>query len=104
VPTPFDTFTRTKVSQVLEAVEHVTPVYVYSEGYLMNQINTLKEAFQAREAPVPCNIRFAMKALSNLNILKIFEREGLHFDCSSIYEVMRVIQAGIDPARIELVA
>ncbi len=45
-----------------------------------------------------------MKALSNVNILKIFEREGLHFDCSSIYEVMRVIQAGVDPTRIELVA
>ena len=45
-----------------------------------------------------------MKALSNVNILKVFEREGIHFDCSSVYEVRRVIKAGIDPSRIELVA
>jgi len=44
-----------------------------------------------------------MKAQANVSILKIFEREGIHFDCSSIYEVMRVIKAGIDPSCIELV-
>jgi diaminopimelate decarboxylase len=89
---------------VLTAVSHVTPAYVYSEEYLVNQITTLKEAFQSEDAPVPCNIRFAVKALSNINILKIFERESFHFDCSSIYEVLRVIKAGIEPSRIELVA
>jgi len=45
-----------------------------------------------------------MKAMSNVNILKIFEREGLHYDCSSVFEVLRVIKAGVDPSRIELVA
>lgn len=43
-----------------------------------------------------------MKAQSNVNILKVLDREGLHFDCSSVYEIMRVIKAGIDPSRIEL--
>lgn len=43
-----------------------------------------------------------MKAQSNANILKIFAREGIHFDCSSVYEVMRVMRAGIDPGFIEL--
>ena len=88
----------------MAAVNNFTPVYVYSEDYLVHQITTLKQAFQSEEAPVPCNIRFAMKALSNVNILKIFEREGLHFDCSSVFEVLRVIKAGVDPSRIELVA
>jgi diaminopimelate decarboxylase len=89
---------------VLSTVDHVTPVYVYDESYLVHQITTLKEAFQSKEAPVHCNIRFAMKALSNVNILKVFEREGIHFDCSSVYEVRRVIKAGVDPSRIELCA
>lgn len=44
-PTPFDTFTKAHLTQVLEAVENVTPVYIYSEAYLINQINILKEAF-----------------------------------------------------------
>jgi diaminopimelate decarboxylase len=43
-----------------------------------------------------------MKAWSNVNVLRLFASEGLHFDCSSVYEVMRVIKAGIDPSRIEL--
>jgi diaminopimelate decarboxylase len=43
-----------------------------------------------------------MKAWSNENVLRLFAREGLHFDCSSVYEVMRVIRAGVDPERIEL--
>jgi diaminopimelate decarboxylase len=102
--TPYDTFTKDTLHKVLSVVDNVTPVYVYDEGYLVHQITTLKEAFQSRDAPVPCNIRYAMKALSNVNILKVFEREGLHFDCSSVYEVRRVIKAGVDPSKIELVA
>jgi diaminopimelate decarboxylase len=45
-----------------------------------------------------------MKALSNISVLKIFDREGLHFDCSSVYEIMRVMRAGINPEKIELVS
>jgi diaminopimelate decarboxylase len=70
----------------------------------------LKKSFQQRvggsedEKAVGVCIRYAMKALSNVSVLKIFDREGLSFDCSSVYEVMRVIKAGIDPERIELVS
>lgn len=49
-------------------------------------------------------IRYACKALSNVSILRIFDREGIHFDCSSVYEVLRVVRAGIDPGKIELVS
>jgi diaminopimelate decarboxylase len=45
-----------------------------------------------------------MKALSNIRVLKIFDREGIHFDCSSVYEIMRVMRAGINPEKIELVS
>ena len=38
-----------------------------------------------------------------MSILRIFDREGIHFDCSSVYEVLRVVRAGIDPEKIELV-
>ena len=44
-----------------------------------------------------------MKACSNVSILKLFNSLGLHFDCSSVYEVERVLKAGIDPSKIELV-
>ena len=91
---------------MLEAAGNVTPVYVYSEAYLRGQARVLKAIFQpadleARGLP-PCTIRYAMKAWSNVNVLRLFASEGLHFDCSSVYEVMRVIKAGVDPSRIEL--
>jgi len=44
-----------------------------------------------------------MKANSNKSVLKLFENNGLHFDCSTVYEVERVIQAGVDSSKIELV-
>lgn len=82
----------------------MTPTFVYFEDYILNQINLVKEGFTADSSSVSCTIRYAMKALSNANILRLFSREGIHFDCSSVYEVMRVIQAGIDPSSIELVS
>lgn len=44
--TPFETFDRPLLSALLEAVDNVTPVYAYSEAYLLQQINTLKTSFQ----------------------------------------------------------
>ena len=104
--TPFDNFTADMLSKVLEASEGITPVYVYSEKYLRGQAQALKQIFQSEEREsrgLPlCTIRYAMKAWSNVNVLRLFASEGLHFDCSSVYEVMRVIKAGVDPSRIEL--
>ena len=106
--TPFDVFNADTLKNVLEASEGVTPVYVYSEGYLRGQAQALKKIFQSEEREArglpECNIRYAMKAWSNVNVLRLFASEGLHFDCSSIYEVIRVMKAGIDPSRIELVS
>lgn len=39
--------------------------------------------------------RFAMKSCPNGAILKLFDSMGLHFDCSSIHEVKRVMASGI---------
>jgi len=101
--TPFEALTREQVDRVVAAVDGITPVYVYSEDYIVKQIQALKASFQAgREDQI--TIRYAVKALSNVSILKIFDREGIHFDCSSVYEVLRVIKAGIDPVKIEMVS
>jgi diaminopimelate decarboxylase len=93
--TPFDDFTTDTLSKVLEASEGVTPVYVYSENYLRGQAQALKEIFQAEERKArglpECTIRYAMKAWSNVNVLRLFASEGLHFDCSSVYNC--VLQA-----------
>src|SRR5262249_39164169 len=45
-------------------------------------------------------ICFAMKALSNLSILKLFASMGSGFDIVSVGELMRCLRAGADPRKI----
>ena len=47
-------------------------------------------------------VRFAMKASPNAAILKLFDKMGLHFDCSSVHEVKRAMAAGVAPEKCSL--
>eukprot|EP00347_Sterkiella_histriomuscorum_P003797 403362902 len=97
--TPFESENLDKLlTKVIETVQDETPVYIYFQSELEKSVGLLRQGFGN-----DTNIRFAMKSCSNVSILKTFERLGLHFDCSSIYEVERVLRAGINPTRIELV-
>ena len=80
------------------AEEFSTPCYVYSEEALATQARKVL-AFPNAFGLTP---RYAMKASSNANILKLFDSMGLHFDASSAFEVERAMLAGIKPERISL--
>jgi len=67
-----------------------TPVYVYSE----NELEKAADEFLAFPNAFGCNTRFAMKANSNINILKIFNNKWILIDASSEYEVFRAVNAG----------
>ncbi len=56
----------------------------------------LSEAFKGTDSLI-C---FAMKALSNLSILKLFGDLGAGFDIVSVGELMRCLRAGADPGKI----
>ncbi len=75
-----------------------TPVYVYDEATL------IKRARETLSFPHPfgLTVRYAMKACPNRNILAIFDREGLHVDASSVWEVERAVLAGVAPEKISL--
>ncbi|MFA5174182.1 MAG: diaminopimelate decarboxylase [Candidatus Pacearchaeota archaeon] len=75
-----------------------TPVYVYSEKILDEQANKTLNFPRAHGF----NVRYAMKANPNTNILRFFDQKGIHIDASSGYEVMRAIRAGINPKNILL--
>jgi len=45
-------------------------------------------------------ICYAMKALSNLSVLKLFASMGSVFDIVSVGELMRCLKAGADPRKI----
>jgi diaminopimelate decarboxylase len=72
------------------AAEIGTPVYVYSEQTLARHVRVFDEAFQS----VPHLICYAVKANSNLTILKRFAAWGLGFDIVSAGELFRIDRAG----------
>ncbi|PIL39042.1 diaminopimelate decarboxylase [Massilia psychrophila] len=73
-----------------------TPTYVYSKAALLENFDSYANACAGRDALV-C---YAMKANSNLAILDILARRGAGFDIVSGGELLRVIAAGGDPAKV----
>jgi len=78
------------------AKEHGAPVYIYSEDIIKSQYHKLTNAFKK------CNAKFhyAAKALTNINILKIFKDLGAGLDTVSIQEVQMGLLAGFNPEDI----
>jgi len=75
-----------------------TPVYAYDEAALRRQAHAVLSFPNA----FGLTARFAMKALPNANILRLFHEMGLHIDASSGFEVQRAIRAGVKPEAISL--
>jgi diaminopimelate decarboxylase len=78
------------------AKELGTPFYVYSHATLIRHFRALDSAFQH----VPHIIAFAMKANSNLAILRLMAREGSGADIVSGGELYRALKSGVPPSKI----
>ena len=78
------------------AGKYETPLYVYDLDLIKKRFLAYKEAFSGRKSLI-C---YALKANSNLSILRAIARLGGGADCVSIGEVRRAILAGIKPYRI----
>ena len=72
-----------------------TPLYVYSQQTLEHHFQTLDAAL----APLDRLICFAMKANSNLSVMRVLANCGSGFDVVSAGELRRVIAAGGDPKK-----
>ena len=79
----------------LLAEQHATPLYVYSEQTILDHYRRLNSALE----PLDREICYAVKANSNLAILRILAEEGAGFDIVSGGELYRIITAGGDPAK-----
>src|SRR5258708_7947094 len=73
-----------------------TPLYIYSARTLRRHFRVMEEAFAGTDHLI-C---YAMKALSNLSVLKLFAAMGSGFDIVSVGELMRCLRAGADPRKI----
>ncbi len=76
------------------AAEHGTPLYVYSAGTILDHFTRLDAAL----AEVDHEVAYAVKANSNLSVLRLLATHGAGFDIVSGGELFRVIKAGGDPA------
>lgn len=78
------------------AQKYQTPYYVYDFDHITHQYNELKEAFKARKSL----LAYAVKANSNLSVIKHLAQLGAGADCVSIGEVKRALKVGITPYKI----
>jgi len=84
-------------SQLLElSKKYDTPLYVYDADQILSQISNLKSFF-----PIPeFHIHFAIKALTNRNILSIINRAGCGLDTVSIEEMQIALSSGVEASDI----
>ena len=82
------------VERIAESVG--TPVYIYSRKQLLAGYDAYRKAFRG----IPHLICYALKANSNLSLLKLLARQGSGADIVSGGELYRALKAGFSPERI----
>ncbi|TLT08694.1 diaminopimelate decarboxylase [Aliarcobacter thereius] len=78
------------------ADKYQTPFYVYDFNHITKQYEELKSSFRARKSL----IAYAVKANSNLSVIKHLAELGAGADCVSIGEVKRALKVGIPTYKI----
>lgn len=73
-----------------------SPIYVYDAEKIISQYQRLKNAFKVKDL----RIHYAVKALSNISILKLLNSLGSGLDTVSVQEVKLGLKAGIAPEKI----
>ncbi|MGB0914476.1 MAG: diaminopimelate decarboxylase [Crocinitomicaceae bacterium] len=78
------------------AEEYGTPTYVYDANKTIEQYRKLHKSFK----PLNVKLQYAMKALNNVNILRLLRNEGAGIDAVSIQEIELGLRAGFTPKEI----
>lgn len=76
--------------------QYGTPLYVYSIKAVLDAYQAYTDSF----AEIDHQICYAVKANSNLAVLKVLAEAGAGFDLVSSGELARVLAAGADPSKI----
>jgi diaminopimelate decarboxylase len=79
------------------ANDYGSPVYIYDSKVIAKQYNRLTKAFRNVKS---LKLNYAVKALSNISILKLFNVFGSGLDTVSIQEVKLGLKAGFNPESI----
>ncbi|HMP98417.1 MAG TPA: diaminopimelate decarboxylase [Cyclobacteriaceae bacterium] len=76
--------------------EFGSPLYAYDGNKIVSQLQNLKNAFSDSQL----KIKYAVKALSNISILKLLKQHGAGVDVVSIQEARLALLAGYKPEEI----
>ncbi|NPV02063.1 MAG: diaminopimelate decarboxylase [Brevinematales bacterium] len=76
--------------------EYGSPLYVYDEAIVRERYKSLSDAIPYKMK----RIHYAMKANSNMHILKILKEEGAYIDAVSPYEIEIALKAGFQASKI----
>lgn len=79
------------------AKKYESPLYVYDADKIITQYHRLASAFSTVKK---LKINYAMKALPNISILKLFKSLNSGLDTVSVQEVQLGLKAGFDPGDI----
>jgi diaminopimelate decarboxylase len=87
-----------EAKQLLQLAEEFGgPLYVYNADKIQSQYHRLEKAFSKVNS---LRINYAVKALSNISVLKLLKQLGSGLDTVSIQEVQLGLMAGYQPERI----
>ncbi|MCB9943797.1 MAG: diaminopimelate decarboxylase [Geminicoccaceae bacterium] len=73
-----------------------TPLYVYSKAWMQGRLREFQQAFSRLDA-LFC---YALKANSNLAVIRTLARAGAGADTVSMGEIRRALAAGVEPEKI----
>ena len=79
------------------ANKYGSPLYVYDTNIIASQYKRITDAFEKVEK---LQLNYAVKALSNVNILRFFKNIGAGLDTVSIQEVNLALSVGVAPEKI----
>ncbi len=77
-----------------------TPFYCYSAGALRARWREFADGIKGMNAPHGASVCYAMKANSNLAVIRVFGEMGAGADIVSVGEMRRALAAGIPAGRI----
>tara|TARA_R110002073_G_scaffold72537_1_gene177206 strand:- start:187677 stop:188882 length:1206 start_codon:yes stop_codon:yes gene_type:complete len=79
------------------AKKYDTPLYVYDANKIETQYKRITDAFSTVKS---LKINYAVKALSNINVLKVFKQLNSGLDTVSVQEIQLGLKAGFKPEDI----
>jgi len=78
------------------AEKYGSPLYIYDSSVMIRQYKRITDAFKETRV----KINYACKALTNINVLKLFRSLGSGLDAVSVQEVEMGLKAGFEPQDI----